>query len=240
MPGICVLCKDRVPSSNTCLCNLCIKNLPWIVNHCRICGAQLEKTNICPQCQKSPPHYRRCISAFDYNGDSIDKLIFPVKKNPFSPQLRQLAILLSGVIESAYKNEDRPKIVVPVPMHWRSLLSRGFNQSYSIAHQLTQYFDNLKIADALCERQNFATPQRLRNRRQRLQNMKHGFTLCQTNHHEASDMPMRHPTIHNETLAIVDDVVTTGATVDALAELLIKAGAKQVDVWAIAKTNWHI
>ena len=53
-------------------------------------------------------------------------------------------------------------------------------------------------------------------------------------------MPMRHPTIHSETLAIVDDVVTTGATVDALAELLIKAGAKQVDVWAIAKTNWHI
>lgn len=240
LPGVCILCKDAVSNGNTCLCNRCIDSLPWIVSGCRICGSQLEKPHLCPQCQKSPPHYRRCISAFDYNGDTIDKLIFPIKKKPFSPQLRQLTLLLSRTIESAYTNEDRPDTVIPVPVHWRTLLSRGFNQSYSIAHQLTQCFDNLEIGPELCQRRNLSTPQRMSNRQQRLYNMKHSFTFYQTNYLKKLNTPMAYASINNKTLAIVDDVVTTGATVNALATLLIQAGAKAVDVWAIAKTSWHI
>lgn len=240
LPSVCVLCKDHVSSSNTCLCNRCINKLPWISNHCSVCGCQLETTQLCPQCQQSPPYYRRCISAFNYSGDSIDRLIFPIKKDPVCPQLRQLTLLMSKTIKRAYSEQELPTVLVPVPVHWRTLLHRGFNQSHSIAHQLTRCFDNLELATKLCQRLNYSTPQRLRNRQQRLSNMKHSFSLDPTVDAKESMLPRQYPQITNKTLAIVDDVVTTGATVNALAKLLIEAGAKQVDVWAIAKTNWHI
>ena len=239
----CVLCKDDVASPNTCLCDHCINQLPWSGERCTFCGCQLERTQLCPQCQQSPPYYRRCISAFNYTGDSIDRLIFPIKKDPVCPQLRQLTLLLSKEIERAYSDQEWPTVLVPVPVHWQTLLRRGYNQSHSIAFQLTQCFESLEIAPQLCRRQKFSTPQRLRNRQQRLRNMRHSFTLDHssnvTPNATSGNLSTQYSGLTNKTLAIVDDVLTTGATVNALAKLLMDAGAKQVDVWAIAKTNWH-
>ncbi|MFQ3309005.1 MAG: ComF family protein [Porticoccaceae bacterium] len=239
-PSLCCLCRDVIRSPNYCLCDLCIGNLPWIKNHCPQCGISFQPNQLCSQCQISPPPFRRCVAAFEYQHGSIDQLILAIKTNPSCPEVKQLSALLVRVIEQAYQGVAMPEIVIPVPLHWRTMLKRGFNQTDGIAIALARHFNSLKIDNNLCLRQSYSSPQHLKTKKQRINDMHNAFAIRPARHSSSKKTSLSLPVLDNKTIAIIDDVVTTGATASALASVLTDAGAKYVDVWALARTSWHI
>jgi hypothetical protein len=88
LPGTCVLCKGSISHHNNCLCNLCIANLPWLLNKCHRCSIPSAPDKLCPDCQKIPVLFHRCISAIEHKIGSVDKLIMNIKKKPFALKLK--------------------------------------------------------------------------------------------------------------------------------------------------------
>lgn len=111
--------------------------------------------------------------------------------------------------------------IVAVPTHWRTQLRRSFNPASEIA-QFTSKKLGIPIANALTKADATLTQKTL-NRNARLKNLRHAFKA-------------RHPLQELGHVALIDDVVTTGATVNSCAILLKKIGARRVDVWALART----
>jgi len=215
---------------NHCLCNNCINALPWLTGQCQRCALPLltqgnRRNILCPECQKKTPPFRHCIAAFQYQ-EPINKLITTIKTNPHAPELLQLSGLLATTIADRYETNKLPQIIIPLPLHWRKLTHRGFNQSYSIARSLCQKLSGIELRNDICYRRTYSPPQHLQGKHQRLRFMRNAFAV--------------HKRIDGQSVAIVDDVVTTKATAIAAASSLIKAGAKSVDIWCIARTGWHI
>ena len=236
LPGSCVLCKGSVSHHNNCLCNLCIANLPWLLNKCPRCSIPFAPNKLCPDCQKTPPVFRRCISAIEYKIGAVDKLIMNIKRNPFCPEIEELSRLLAHTIEQAYQGTCIPSIIIPVPLHWRKLMSRGFNQSSSIARIVASHFSHTKVHENLFIRPKHSSPQHLKTKKQRMLDMRNVFTMHIGHNKVQGDAQL---TFSGKSVAIVDDVVTTGATANALARTLLNSGAKYVDIWSIARTGWH-
>ena len=180
----------------------------------------------CGNCQRKPPPFRRCISAFHYQ-PPIDRLVKRLKRDINSPELIQLSGFLADLISASY-GTNIPLLVIPLPLHWTRLVRRGFNQSHSIAAQLQQRLSHLEVRADICQRTQRASPQRQHNKQQRLHNIVDAFEVTDPN------------AIAGRALALVDDVMTTGATARAAANRLIKAGAKSVAIWCIARKGWYI
>ena len=230
LPGECLCCKDYLAPINHCLCNPCISDLPWLGNHCLRCAIPLESSCediICADCQRRPPAFRRCISAFEYQ-QPISHMIKRIKADAYAPQLRQLSELLAKRIKAAYSDQQRPDILIPVPLHWGQQLRRGFNQSQGIAQILARGLSNSQIYSRCLRRRAYSRPQHLQGKRQRLYSM-----------HNAFEVRTAKP-IEGRTVALIDDVITTGATANTAARALLAAGVYAVDIWCIARTGWHI
>ena len=180
------------------------------------------------------------MAAFEYQHGSIDQLIMAIKTNPSCPEIKQLSLLLANVIEDTYKHSVMPEMIIPVPLHWRAMLKRGFNQTDGIALALAQYLTPIEICNNLCIRQFHSTPQHLKTKKQRFKGMQNVFAIMPQGETSSEKNSGALRALEGKTVAIIDDVVTTGATSGALATVLINAGAKYVDVWALARTGWHI
>ena len=147
-------------------------------------------------------------------------------KPPFNLWLHQLKFgghfwLADQLAKPLSLQIDNPApALASVPMHWRRRMKRGFNQSELIARPLAKYL-NATFHPQLLVRHHATQPQRGLTRQQRLTNLDRVFQVH------------GHAPKH---LALVDDVVTTGATVEALAKALKNAGAEQVDVYTICRT----
>jgi ComF family protein len=163
-----------------------------------------------------------------------------IKTNSHSPETAQLSSLLSEVITLAYQDSSMPTIMIPVPLHWRKLLTRGFNQSSNISSILSRKLNNTAILDNICIRRASSSPQHLKSRKKRIQGMGNAFRMHKNIDYKSDNKNnCTNNSIFGQSVAIVDDVVTSGATAESLASTLIKAGAKNVDIWCIARTGWH-
>tara|TARA_B100000767_G_scaffold5745_1_gene5525 strand:- start:68 stop:565 length:498 start_codon:yes stop_codon:yes gene_type:complete len=163
-----------------------------------------------------------------------------IKTNLSCPEIKQLSALLAQVIEQAYQGCPLPEVLISVPLHWRTMFKRGFNQTDGIAIALAKYFNSIKVFNNLCPRQSYSSPQHLKTNRQRIKNMFHAIAIRLARPRYLKSTSLSLPILENKTIAIIDDVVTTGATASALAAVLTDAGAKYVDVWALVRTSWHI
>ncbi len=165
------------------------------------------------------------MAAFHYQ-EPINTLITAIKTNPHAPELPQLSGLLATTITDHYEATELPNVIIPLPLHWRKLTRRGFNQSYSIARLLCHKLPGTELRNDICYRRTYSPPQHLQGRGQRMHFMRNAFAV--------------HRRLDGQSVAIVDDVVTTKATAIAAASSLINAGAASVDIWCIARTGWHI
>lgn len=114
----------------------------------------------------------------------------------------------------------RPDVLIPVPLHWRRLQSRGFNQSHLIANRISAH-TGIPVLPAL-------TRSRLTERQQRLKRTERGQNLL------GAFRAVR--SVTNTRIALIDDVMTTGSTAATLAATLLDAGALSVSVWTVART----
>ena len=169
----------------------------------------------CGSCLTQVPAYQRSMCAFEYN-PAFASLLSRFKEGGDLMIGKQLSQQLAHTL-------GKPKhidLLIPIPLHWRRRWQRGFNQSEEICAQLSK---DLGIPYRLLLRAKKAhTDQKTLNKKARERNLLNTFTL------ESDVKGLR--------IALIDDVITTGATSNTAARLLQQAGAEQVEVWALAKT----
>ncbi|MGY2400464.1 ComF family protein [Pseudomonas sp. SDO5271_S396] len=220
----CLICDESTDSPH-CMCNACEAELPWLMEHCTVCALPLPMDGlVCGQCQRQPPAFTQVIAPWTYSFP-VDTLISRFKHQARWPLGRMLSELLGQHLEHRFDNAEltRPDCLLPVPMARKRLRRRGYNQALMLTRWLSQ---DLGIAhdEQLLLRPHETVAQQALDAKTRQRNLLGAFAL-------AADARMvgRH-------LALVDDVLTTGATAHSLARLLINAGARQVDVYCLART----
>lgn len=219
LPARCLLCEQGGISGR--LCPACEGELPWLWTACVRCALPLPAGNSeCGHCLRRPPSFDACLACFCYQSP-VDRLV-----SRFKHQRRvDVGVLLAGHLLERLRqrpSQDLPDLITAVPLHWRRHLQRGFNQAQTVAEVLAH---GLQLPLASLARRSVATPRQQRlGRRQRLANLRNVFTLP-----GVSDLEGRR-------VALVDDVLTTGATCEALAALFKGAGAQRVEVWTLART----
>lgn len=115
----------------------------------------------------------------------------------------------------------KPDLVIPMPLHPQRLQERGFNQSLEIARIIAQKMD-IRLETTACKRIKLSPPQASLPLKQRVKNMKGAFS-CDTS-------------LDGLHVALLDDVMTTGASLNALAKAVKSAGARHVECWVVART----
>lgn len=225
-PRSCSLCREALNPKQQAFCTNCIYDLPYISRCCLRCSEPLLTSGICPECQKHPPNYRQCISLCDYSYP-ISLAINKIKKNPYAPETKQLSLIFAEYLNNRFEISNMPQIILPMPAHPMKILTRGFNQSYLIAHFLSINLKNTLLRNDIIFRKKLGKPQRIKSRQQRMKILASSFGV------------KKQSEIRGKSLVLVDDVVTTGSTAKAATASLLEAGAKSVDLWCIAKTSWH-
>lgn len=216
--GNCLVCKRNDIDS---VCGQCFTQLPFATSGCKICSSNhtMSATHICADCQKKPPPFDEIIPLFYYQ-PPINQLIARMKFS-FDPQL---ANLMGGWLARHLQNTESftaPECVIPVPLHRRRRAVRGYNQALEIARPIAKQLQ-IPLYQQYCRRKRHTKAQAELPQTKRLKNMHKSFQI------NTKNIP--------QSLAIVDDVVTTGATVRELASTWKKAGTKKISVWCIARS----
>ena len=214
--NICLLC-DEPGGTFANLCDACTRELPTLPEPCVTCGASaVPHAKQCRACTTRHPPVDRTLCALAY-APPVDYLVGRLK---FHRDLRVVPAL-AGLLLRAVAGNTGADWLVPVPITPARLRKRGFNQALEIARVLNKE-RGVRITRAVHRRRGAETPQSsLPDTAMRRANVAGAFD------------------VRNEIdghVVIIEDVVTTGATVNELARCLKRAGAQRVDVWAVART----
>jgi ComF family protein len=220
-PSQCRLCGVATGTALK-LCPQCLADSPWIRNACQQCSAPLPvpaEDSHCGHCQKRPPAFDTTTALFHYR-PPVDYLIKQLK---FANELAIIP-LLSALMSARLTTRAAPlpSLLVPVPLHQTRLRERGFNQATELARRVGREL-GIRSDHRLCTRNRDTRPQSLLSPNARRLNLRNAFSVQR-----------RQVAGH---IAIIDDVMTTGHTSNELARVLKQAGAKQVEVWVIARAG---
>lgn len=205
---------------NLALCAECLHSLPWHLQaHCPQCGLTSTAGQVCGHCLKSSPAFDRTHALFRYEYP-LDAMLQHYKYGHLLTMAETFGQLLADAIITGTKN-NLPDIIVPMPLHPQRLQERGFNQAVEIARVVGNQLQ-LKLDTQSCVRVKLAPPQVSLPLKQRVKNMRGAFS-CQTR-------------LEGLRVALLDDVMTTGASLNELAKTVKTAGASHVECWVIART----
>jgi ComF family protein len=210
----CMLCAGA--SRNRLVCEACVATLPRSAHSCARCAIGLAHAGICGECQRRAPAFDAAFTAFEYRFP-LDRMVQRFKYAGDLAAGKWLALELAARIEAC----ERPDLLVAPPIAPSRLRERGFNQAVVISQVIGRRLRIRHAPEALAKVRD-TSPQPGLGRKERLANLRDAFR-CD------ADVSGKH-------VAIVDDVMTTGATADALARVLKAAGATRVSVWALART----
>lgn len=218
LPPVCLICGQGGREGLDC-CPGCESDLPCIGHLCRRCGLALpHAAELCGRCGRRPPAFDATWPAFAYDG-VVETLIQRFKFRHDLAAGRVLASLSARRL--AALGAPRPDCLVPVPLHWRRRLRRGFNQSDLLATDLGRCLGRIPVAPLL--RRVRATPaQSALPAERRGGNVRGAFRTG-----------MRLPRVR--CAALVDDVMTTGSTLNECARALKRAGVERVEIWVVAR-----
>ncbi len=219
----CLLCKGRTTFSMP-LCSYCIASFPVPTTFCSCCDLPLadSESEFCAEClQTGGPAFDRCLTAFLYNYP-VDRVIQKIKYNNGLELISPMVRTLAKTLNDHYKDHPWPETIIPVPLHPKKLRTRGFNQAQLIAKSLIRAIPDCFTLSQCIAKKTETAPQQGLSAKKRRKNIKKTFSICQKQNY-------RH-------VAIIDDVVTTGATVSEISKLLKKEGVKKVDIWCLART----
>jgi ComF family protein len=207
--GSCYLCRG---AAHRMLCPACESDLPHLAPpRCPRCALASPRGEVCGRCLSEAPHYDATFAALAYEFPA-DALVHSLK---FRGELA-LAGLLGELLRKQV--QDDVDCVIPVPLSTERLRERGYNHAAEIARHLARP----KVDLSLCERSRDTQPQMALPFDERRRNVRGAFRCTRA--------------LRGETVAVVDDVMTTGATLDELAAVLKAAGAGRVVNWVVART----
>lgn len=217
-PPRCVLCR-RAGDGELDICPSCYQSLPLIKHACVQCALPLEGErhahSLCGRCLNRVPAFDRSVSLMRYDNRAV-QLITRYKFHDSLSYSRLLAELL--LIRLA---EIRmPDCLIAVPLHASRLRERGYNQSHELGKILASRL-GIPLQSEAVVRVRETCQQTGLDAKQRRQNIRGAFAVV-------APIEYKH-------VAIIDDVVTTGSTVNELARVLKKAGVETVSVWSIAR-----
>ena len=221
-PRLCVLC-GQLSRNNINICHDCEKELPTVLTCCRQCASTLPPStslDLCGKCIQNPPPFDTTIALYHYH-HPIKQMLAALKFNSQLHYAQLMGQLLLKRIKEGYQHHKLPACIVPMPIHYRRLRQRGFNQAVEIARPIVKA---LKIPMALnhCRRIRDTPPQRLTPAKLRQYNVKNAFRVKPFN---------------IDHIAVIDDVITTGATATELCRQLRASGVKRIDLWCCARTT---
>ena len=212
VPQQCLLCG--APAAAQPVCSECYARLPWLPDtRCAQCALPIPDGKLCGACLAHEPHYDRVTAAFAY--------AWPLA--PLIHHYKYAGILaLAGLFGQAIARQTaHADLIIPMPLAPARLRSRGFNQALEIA-RVVSHLSGVPLAANACRRVRDSAPQAMLPWRERAKNIRGAF-VC--------DIDLR-----GRRVAVVDDVMTTGATLNEIARTLRKAGAAEIQGWIVART----
>jgi len=226
LPAQCLVC--HLPSNNKLICDPCKKALTQQRACCQHCGLSLPTFQpVCGDCLKHTYYFTKLHALAEYYPP------YPtlIKRFKYSKQLiygELLADLLIDSINTNYSKGELAQVdyLIPVPLHRQKHQSRGFNQAQLIAEKIsTRLTIPVRLNVTLRKKQTI--PQENLSLTERKHNLKGAFSL--------SDMSKID--FKGKYIVLIDDVVTTGATVNSLCDVLQKTGVARIDVWCLCRTQ---
>ncbi|HOH47242.1 MAG TPA: ComF family protein [Candidatus Cloacimonadota bacterium] len=218
-PPTCLVCRKRLEQAEDRLCPDCRSQISRPEGeHCRKCGSPV-KGSYCEACADFHYSFKLCRSAYQY-GDVVKQLVHALK---YEELLGAGDILAEGMQEycSTHKSFEDYDAVIPVPLHRVRKRERGYNQSEHLARKLASRL-GIPCSNAVT-RPHYTSSQTRLGRTERSKNLSGAFRV-------------RNPkSIRDKKIILVDDVFTTGSTVNEISKLLLDNGAKQVAVMTAAR-----
>ncbi len=213
LPHSCLLCGADADEAQ--ICAPCDAELPRLTSkRCAVCALPLATGEVCGACLDRPPRYDRVIAPFSYRFP-VDALIQAYKYGGRLAHARFLGTALASLVPPDVD------VVVPMPLAPRRLAERGYNQALEIARLVTSATGIPLLARA-CRKVVETPPQASLPWKERAKNVRRAF-VCDAD-------------LRGKRVAVVDDVLTTGATLNELARVLRRAGAVEVAGWIVART----
>jgi ComF family protein len=216
-PPRCALCGR----GGDLLCDACLAELPATLGaRCDGCWSPLEPYGTCPACAGHAFAFSRVRAALRYTGD-VRRLVHAFKfdyQSGLAPRLAQPLL-------AAWQRLDFPAgLIVPVPLTGMHRRQRGFNQSALLARELS-HASNVPVVEALQRRHAHGRQAQSRSALERWRNVEDAFA------------PARGANVAGKSIVLVDDIITTGATLDACARALLAAGAAGVAAVTLARED---
>jgi ComF family protein len=213
LPQSCQLCgAEDVPEP---FCAPCLADLPWLPrNRCEVCALPLASGSVCGACLERPPRFDRVEAVFAYRFPA-DALIRAYK---YGGRLALARTLGDALAQAIPRDADA---IVPMPLARGRLAERGFNQAHEIARVVAAQ-TGIQLLTSACRKVVDTPPQAALPWQERAKNVRRAFA-CDAD-------------LTGQRIAVVDDVLTTGATLNELARCLKKSGAASVTGWVVART----
>ncbi len=223
-PPRCLACMDFTDSPHG-LCAECWRETHFIAGAaCAKCGVPLvgdaSDTEICESCLRHPPAWQRGAAALVYRG-AARRMVLGLKHSDRVDMAQPLARWMAKAGERVIAESD---LIAPVPLHWRRLLKRRYNQSAELARALARLSGKPAVPDLLL-RQRATIAQRQMSRAERAANQSGAITAN----------PRHAVTLRGRSVLVIDDVLTSGATLGTCTEALLGAGAAHVNVLALCR-----
>jgi len=197
------------------ICSNCLDDMPWHrAEQCPQCALLAYDGRLCGNCLAAAPEFDATTASFRYEYP-LNSMLQRYKYGQSLVMANTFSTLLSAAIYT------RPDIVIPMPLHPKRLQERGFNQSLEIARIMSKQL-GIQVEMNACRRIKLSPPQASLPLKQRVKNMKGAFS-CTTR-------------LDGLRVALLDDVMTTGASLNALAKAVKSAGASHVECWVVART----
>lgn len=218
LPEYCVGCREN-PAISHGLCRTCWSDLPRNTEHCPTCAQPMRENRKCGRCILYPPPFRWTLAPLVYRPPTSNY----IQRLKYHGDL-SIASMLGRVIseEVARRAVELPDLIIPVPLHVSRMRRRGFNQANEIARAIGRELD-IKVKPGLARRVR-STPRQIDLRRsERRKNLRGAFRAT--------------PALNGVSVAVVDDVITTGSTVSEFAAALGSAGVSGIQIWSAARAT---
>lgn len=214
-PQYCYGCSER-SRRDIALCSHCEGDLPWLGHHCCYCSLPIQRQlKFCGQCAKKKPYYDRVICAFYYTAPIARWLTLFKFHNTLA-----LGQVFSHCLLKRTPQSIEADWIIPMPLHRSRLRQRGYNQALVLAQQIQKHRP-ITIDHTLASRHKKTKAQVSLNKDKRRHNLHNAFTINKD--------------IKKKNIIIIDDIMTTGSSINELSRTLKQHGAARVEAWVIAR-----